>query len=76
MNYKDEISKIQTQIEQKKLEKARLEERLKQISEEKEKLMIQMKELKIETVDELTTLITTLETELKDRVVSWQESLN
>jgi len=76
MNYKDEIEKIQYKIEAKKIEKARLEERAKSLTEERDKILVQMKELKVNSIEALNKEIEQLDKELQDEIMKCSQILN
>lgn len=61
MDYKVQLEEIKKKVEEKKVEKAKLEERLDSLKKEQEKLLAQMKELGINSPDELQTEIEKLE---------------
>lgn len=74
MNYIDEITNLQKQVEQNKLEDARLKEKLNNLKEEYDKLK---KELEVFDVKEenLENEIKKLETELNEELSKCQEIL-
>lgn len=75
-NYKERAEKLSKQIEDKKTEKVRLEERLKSLKEEETKLVSQMEEMGIENVDKLSESIKELETEIETELVKCEKILN
>lgn len=75
MDYKKEIEKIEKLNEEKKVEKTRLEERKRQLLDEKAKLLKQLAEYNIKE-SELTDVIEELEIELEQGIKECQNCLN
>jgi len=75
MDYKKEFETLQEQINTKKLEKARLEERLENLQKEEKELQENLKELGV-TSEELEVTISKLEEEIKGELEKCQKSLN
>ena len=72
MNYIDEITKIQKQIDSNKLEKAKLEEREKGLKEEKEKLIADLTVYEIKE-DDLEGEIAKLDEEIQQELSKCKE---
>jgi hypothetical protein len=65
MDYKNELEKIESQIETQKLEKVKLLERKRQLEEEKVNIVQELKELGIREDSDLETIIQELEAEIE-----------
>jgi predicted nuclease with TOPRIM domain len=74
-DFKSRLDKIQTTIQDKKLEQARLQERLTTLKAEETKLLSQMKELGITEVSQLKDKITELETAIQDELTKCESLL-
>lgn len=68
MDYKAQLDQLQNTIQAKKVEQAKLTERLETLKAEETKLLAQMKELGIENISELKTKLTTLEAEIQENI--------
>ncbi len=67
MNYKQELDNIERKVNDNKTEKIKLEERKKHLQEEKNKIITELKEMKIEE-GELENLILDLEVEIQTQI--------
>ena len=73
-DYKEELDKIQEDINYKKLEKAKLEERLENLKKDMKQLKIELKEMGlIEITDEM---MDALEADIKKDIIECQKNLN
>jgi hypothetical protein len=75
MDYKKELELIEKDVNNKKLEQARLEERKKQLEEERVKILTTLKEENIEE-DKLEDMITNLEIEITEQIEQCKTILN
>ena len=73
-DYKKELDILQEEINNKKVEKAKLEERLANLQQEEKNILQQLTGLNVKP-DELETVITTLESEIKEELEKCQKSL-
>ena len=67
MNYKQELDNIERKVNDNKTEKIKLEERKKHLQEEKNKIITELKEMKIEE-GELENLILDSEVEIQTQI--------
>jgi len=74
-NFKIRLDKIQTTIQEKKLEQARLQERLITLKEEETRLLNQMKELGIANAGQLKDKIMELETTIQEELTKCESLL-
>lgn len=74
MNYKEELDTIEKKVNLNKTEKIKLEERKKHLQEEKDKIIAELKGMKIEE-SELETLILDLEVEIQTQIEKCKEIL-
>lgn len=74
MNYVQTIQDLQNKVQKNKEELIRLEEKSKNLKEEKEKIITKLKEANIEESN-LDKKIVTLEEDLKSEIVKIEESL-
>lgn len=74
-DYKKQFEELQEEINNKKLEKARLEERMTHLEKESGKIQENLKELNVSS-DELDNVIAKLEEEIKGELAICQKSLN
>ncbi len=75
MDYKNELDKIEKQVNDKKLEQARLEERKKQLEEERTTIQEALKAENI-TEDKLEDMINDLEIEISEQIEQCKKILN
>jgi len=75
MNYSEELIKIEKQVEEAKINRAKLEERLTNLEKEEAKVKRELKELEI-TSDKLVEEIEKLEKEIQEGIAQCQKSLN
>lgn len=66
MNYKEELDKLQKTLETKKMEKVRLEERIKQLEEEQIKILTELKEIGLSSIEEANKVVVSLENEIQE----------
>jgi hypothetical protein len=71
----NKLNKIKSLQDQKLLETAKLEERLNQTKTDKEKLLSKMKEMGINSVEELKTFCQTKEVEYKEMIEKCEKAL-
>jgi len=64
-NYKKELDDLQEEINQKKLEEAKLQERLKTLEEDQKKYQDELKELGVNNIEDLKKEIETLEEQIQ-----------
>lgn len=74
MNYKEELDNIEKKVNDNKTEKIKLTERQKHLQAEKDKIIAELKEMKIEE-DELSDLILDLEVEIQTQIEKAKEVL-
>ncbi len=74
-DYKKEFDKLHKNIEEKKIEQAKLEERLENLQKEEKQISEDLKELNV-TSDELEGVICDLEKDIKEELEKCQQSLN
>jgi len=74
MNYVQTIQDLQNKVQKNKEELIRLEEKSKNLKEEKEKIVIKLKEANVEESN-LDKKIVTLEEDLKSEITKIEESL-
>jgi predicted nucleic acid-binding Zn-ribbon protein len=74
-DFKKQFDDLQEEINNKKLEKAKLEERLKNLNEERTKINEDLKALNVSS-DDLDSVIENLESEIKGELEKCQKSLN
>ena len=73
-DYKEQLDKIQEDIANKRLEKAKLEERLENLKKDMKQLKIELKEMGLnEITDEM---LEALEADIKKEIMECQKSLN
>jgi len=75
MNYKQELDKIDKQLEYQKIEKAKLEERKRQLEVDQAEILKQLEEEQIDK-DKLGDIIIDLELELEEGVTECQQLLS
>lgn len=75
IDYKAELNTIEETIQERKLEKAKLEERLKTLTEEEKKLTDELTELGIKDVSKLKEWIGKQQTELDIEIKKLKEVL-
>ena len=73
--YKKQFDELQEFINDKKVQKAKLEERLANLEKEEKQINEDLKELNVPK-DELNSVIEKLETEIKEELEKCQKSLN
>jgi len=73
-DYKKQFDELQESINNKKLEKAKLEERLANLEKEEKQINENLKELNV-SKDELDSILETLEKEIKEELEKCQTSL-
>jgi len=74
MNYKSELDAIEKKVNDNKTEKIKLTERQKHLQEEKDNIITELKEMKIEEGD-LDNLILDLEVEIQTQIEKCKEVL-
>lgn len=74
-NFKQRLEAIQEKIQNRKVEKAKLEERKSTLEKEREKINAQLKEQGINSQEELKTKITELEKGIDDRLTGAEKAL-
>lgn len=75
MDYQKELSNIESKIETQKLEAAKLEERKRQLTEEKDKILAELKEQNIKP-EELEEIIEELEVSIQQEIDKCKKILN
>ena len=75
MDYQKELTNIEAKIETQKLEQAKLEERKRQLTEEKNKILEELKEQNIKP-EELEEIIEELEISIQQEIEKCQKILN
>lgn len=75
-DHKIRLEALQKKIEDKRIEKAKLEQRKEQLQEENTKLMKELFDLGINTIEELKIEITKLEKEIEEGIASAEKALN
>jgi len=75
-NYKQELDKLQEDINNKKLEEAKLQERLKTLIEDQTKYQEQLKELCINNIEDLKKEIEILEEQIKAGIEKCKSQMN
>jgi septal ring factor EnvC (AmiA/AmiB activator) len=75
MDYHKELEKLETKINDQKIEKAKLEERQTQLKKQKEQLLNQLKELNI-PINNLDVEINKLENEIRKEIEKCTGLLN
>lgn len=68
-NFKEEFESLTKKIEEKKMEQVRLQERQKQLTEEKEKINVQLKELNLESIEQAKSKVETLEKDITEDLI-------
>lgn len=76
MNYRKELDNIKTKLEQRKLKKAKLEERLENLNNQKKEIMSKLKEEKIESYSDLKNKIEELEDKLNKGINQCKKLMN
>jgi chromosome segregation ATPase len=74
-DYKEQFDKLQEEINNKKLEKAKLEERLENLTKERTEIFNELKTLDIATPEDLKIEIGKLEKEINEELEKCQKSL-
>lgn len=74
MNYKQELESIETQVEKQKTEKIKLEERKRQLTQDKTKILSELKELNI-AEDKIEEVIEELEINIQKQISETQQLL-
>ncbi len=74
MDYKAELESIERIVNDNKLEKARLEERLKKLGEDKQEILTKLKEEGVEE-SKLEDIIITLEMEIQESIDQCKDKL-
>ena len=74
MNYSEELNKIETKVNNAKIQKAKLEERQRSLNEERTKILEELKTAGI-TEEQLADKINSLEIELQTEIEKCQEIL-
>lgn len=74
-DYKEQFDKLQEEINNKKLEKAKLEERLANLQKEEKQINIDLKELNVSKED-LESVVQTLEKDINEELEKCKKSLN
>ncbi len=74
MDYKAELESIERIVNDNKLEKARLEERLKKLGEDKQEILTKLKEEKVDA-SKLEDIIITLEMEIQESIDQCKDKL-
>ena len=74
-DYKKQFDELQEEINNKKLEKAKLEERLENLQKEEKQIDIDLKKLNVSKED-LNNVIETLEKEINEELEKCRKSLN
>ena len=75
MDYQKELINIESKIETQKLEQAKLEERKRQLTEEKNKILLELKERNIKP-EELEEIIEELEISIQQGIEKCKQILN
>lgn len=75
VNYKEQLNKILEEVNEKKLEQARLKERQKTLTEEKTKIMASLEELGIFGEEELKAELEKIEKEIQEGLEKCQTLL-
>ena len=73
-DFRKRFDDLQEEINNKKLEKAKLEERLKNLNEERTKINEDLKELNVSS-DDLDSVIESLESEIKEELEKCEKTL-
>lgn len=75
-DYKKQLDDLQEEINNKKLEQAKLEERLKGLQEDEQKFQSELKELGIENQEDLKKEIETLEEQIQAGIEKCKSQMN
>lgn len=70
------IEDIERKLEAKKIEEAKLQERIKALEEEKEVICTKMEEANVKDLNELSEKIVSLEKELNNSIESYEKLVN
>lgn len=74
MEYKDQLDKLKKDIDEKKVQKAKLEERLENLEKDGKQIQEDLKELNV-TSEDLEEVISKLEKEIKEEIDLCKKSL-